>query len=219
MTARTLIASVALLTLAHTAEGARYLYRPHPVDDQDQGSAQKGEILVEETTIQKGDTLFALARKHLGKGIYYPQFLLFNDIPDPNLIIAGRTIRIPLLNRQMHRQKERSARPAHPPAETGSPLLSTRLPEPVVPTQEDPATTPPSQPPREPAPPAPAPLPTPPDPRASELFAAAVSAYKGGDCRRAVELFDRFLAEAPASPLSADATLYRADCYLKLAGQ
>ena len=35
----------------------------------------------------------------------------------------------------------------------------------------------------------------------------------------AAELFDRFLAEYPASALAADASLYKAECYLKLSSQ
>lgn len=52
-----------------------------------------------------------------------------------------------------------------------------------------------------------------------QMFEKAVTAYRHDDCRTALELFDRYLAANPASPLAADASLYKADCYLKLAAQ
>ena len=47
-------------------------------------------------------------------------------------------------------------------------------------------------------------------------FEEAVKAYRRDDCRTAIDLLDRYLASNSDSPLAADATLYRADCYLKL---
>ena len=52
-----------------------------------------------------------------------------------------------------------------------------------------------------------------------KLFEAAVKAYRRDDCRTALELLDRYLADNPGSPLAADANLYKADCYLKLSAQ
>ncbi len=49
-----------------------------------------------------------------------------------------------------------------------------------------------------------------------KIFEDAVKAYRRGECRSAIDLLDRYLADNSASPLAADATLYRADCYLKL---
>lgn len=49
-----------------------------------------------------------------------------------------------------------------------------------------------------------------------ELFESAVKAYHRDDCRGALELFERYLAKNPGSPLAADASLYKAECYLKL---
>jgi len=51
------------------------------------------------------------------------------------------------------------------------------------------------------------------------LFESAVKAYRQDDCRTALELLDRYLADNSGSPLAADATLYKADCYLKLSAQ
>lgn len=52
-----------------------------------------------------------------------------------------------------------------------------------------------------------------------KLFESAVKAYRQDDCRTALELLDRYLAEYSGSPLAADANLYKADCYLKLSTQ
>ncbi len=52
-----------------------------------------------------------------------------------------------------------------------------------------------------------------------KLFEAAVNAYRREDCRTALELLDRYLADNSGSPLAADANLYKADCYLKLSAQ
>ena len=54
---------------------------------------------------------------------------------------------------------------------------------------------------------------------AQKLFEAAVKSYKQNDCRKALELLDRYLADNSGSPLAADANLYKADCYLKLSTQ
>lgn len=52
-----------------------------------------------------------------------------------------------------------------------------------------------------------------------QLFEKAVKAYRQDDYRTALELFDRYLTDNPNSPLAADASLYKAECYLKLSAQ
>jgi LysM repeat protein len=52
-----------------------------------------------------------------------------------------------------------------------------------------------------------------------KLFSQAVKAYRQDDFRTALEMFDRFLTANPGSPLAADASLYKAECYLKLSNQ
>ncbi|GAB4302460.1 MAG: LysM peptidoglycan-binding domain-containing protein [Desulfuromonadia bacterium] len=174
--------------------GRSYIYRPEPADETAPPPAPRDGVLVKEITIAKGDTLFGLARRHIGRGIYYPQILLFNGIENPDMIYAGDTIRIPVP----------STRSVTPPPEP----QKRQLPEPVVPA-------------REPKP-APQPTSTPPsrsDEELADLFASAVAAYKKGECRRAVELIDRYLAKHPDTPQSSDLLLYRADCYLSLSGE
>lgn len=52
---------------------------------------------VEYYTIQKGDTLWAIASKHLGSGAKYPEIFEANRevIEDPDKIFPGQKIRIP----------------------------------------------------------------------------------------------------------------------------
>jgi hypothetical protein len=52
-----------------------------------------------------------------------------------------------------------------------------------------------------------------------KTFEAAVKAYKHDDCRTALELLDRYLADNSGSPLAADANLYKAECYLKMSAK
>lgn len=54
---------------------------------------------------------------------------------------------------------------------------------------------------------------------AQKLYEKAVKAYKQDDYRTALELFDRYLTDNAGSPLAADASLYKAECYLKLSSQ
>ena len=53
---------------------------------------------VEFYTIEKGDTLWAIAKKHLGDGNKYNDIFVANRevIKDPDLIYPGQKIRIPL---------------------------------------------------------------------------------------------------------------------------
>jgi TolA-binding protein len=55
-------------------------------------------------------------------------------------------------------------------------------------------------------------------PNGQKIFEQALKAFRRDDFGGALELFDRFLADSPNSPLAADANLYRAECYLKQSG-
>ncbi|WP_129127179.1 LysM peptidoglycan-binding domain-containing protein [Geomonas oryzae] len=52
-----------------------------------------------------------------------------------------------------------------------------------------------------------------------ELFQRAERAYLAHDYREALTGFSKFLRTFPRSPFAADASLYRADCYLHLSGE
>ncbi|MCM0080021.1 LysM peptidoglycan-binding domain-containing protein [Geomonas sp. Red32] len=49
-----------------------------------------------------------------------------------------------------------------------------------------------------------------------DAYQQAKRAYLKGEYRQSLALFDTFLKKFPNSPLASDASLYRADCYLRL---
>lgn len=229
----TLIAAL-FFCLAPPAWGQKYLlYAPQPAPSGQKATAQVG-ILVQEIEIQKGDTLFDLSRKFSGHGMYFPQILLFNSIKNPNLIYAGKTLKVPVTQNEAGDSDRITAKPAsevskprtvdkkkpakadirpsdsHSAAPVSNPSTELSLGDlkakgkgknraarskkkTIVPAAE--ATV------------------------GQELFEAAVKAYRNDDCRAALELFDRYLASNSASPLAADASLYKAECYLKMSAQ
>jgi len=100
------------ISLALPAWGRQYLlYTPQPVPSGQIVAAQDG-ILVQEIQIQKGDTLYALSRKFSGRGMYYPQILLFNSIKNPNLIYPGNILKIPVAQKEAGDADRVAAKPA-----------------------------------------------------------------------------------------------------------
>ncbi len=187
-----------VLCMALPAWSQQYLlYTPQPVDSDQKPSPQDG-ILVQEIKIQKGDTLSGLSRKFSGKGRYYPQILLFNQIKNPNLIYTGNTLRIPL----SQSNKKGAVQVAQSP--------SLEYPAVKVPTAHRPAAR------KKTSSAAPAANSS---TAGQKQYESAVRSYREGDFRAALEQFDRFLADNSSSPLAADANLYKAECYLKLSTQ
>jgi hypothetical protein len=214
--------------MALPASGEQYfLYSPQSAKP-DQSTASPEGILVREIKIQKGDTLSGLSRKFSGHAMYFPQILLFNSIKNPDLIYSGKMLKVPVL------QTGQTATPSASPAPADVPAAELSLSElktsvrgksdakrkntgaapkagkksllahpPVAPTaslkplEVKGATAASGQ----------------------KLFEAATKAYQQNDVRTALELFDRFLTANPGSPLTADANLYKAECYLKLSAQ
>ncbi len=82
-------------TLSAAAGENVLIYRPETVTGQLPSSPEEG-IAVRTLTIKRGDSLSKLSRRYAGKGYYFPQILLFNQIADPNRIIAGESIRVPI---------------------------------------------------------------------------------------------------------------------------
>jgi LysM repeat protein len=80
------------------------LYAPHPVSPDQKITSQDG-ILVQEIEIRKGDTLYGLSRKFTGRGMYFPQILLFNSIKNPNLIYPGKSIKVPVTKSEIDRSE------------------------------------------------------------------------------------------------------------------
>lgn len=110
-----LVIITALLTAAvsvHAANGQQYLlYSPQPALP-DQKSISKDGILVQKVEVQKGDTLYSLSRKFTGRGMYFPQILLFNSIKNPDLILPGRTLQIPVSQKEAHGMDRATTAPA-----------------------------------------------------------------------------------------------------------
>uniref|UniRef100_A0A831UA63 Tetratricopeptide repeat protein n=1 Tax=Geobacter metallireducens TaxID=28232 RepID=A0A831UA63_GEOME len=221
-----LVASSLVLSLASLAPagGAEYLrYAPEPSDGKPLRGPDEG-VLVKRITIEKGDTLYSLSRKFSGRGSYFSQILLFNEIENPDLIYAGKGLLVPLPAGQ-----GAGAAPARRAgsAAKGKGGGATRQAATPKPSRE---TTPTAKVPEAPVRPqapavqAPKAVSPPPPPRRGEeteqtLFEKGVSAYKSGQYQQSLDAFDRFLARHPSSPLVPDATLYRADALMKLAGQ
>jgi hypothetical protein len=84
-----------LVTASPRAEDL-LLYTPKPADgDQAPASPDQG-ILVRSVTIKNGDTLSKLSHRYIGKAGWYPQLLLFNRIENPDLIITGDKLMVPV---------------------------------------------------------------------------------------------------------------------------
>ena len=237
---------VIMICIALPAWGEQYLlYVPQPAPADQHVPSQNG-ILVREIEIQKGDTLYKLSRRFSGHGIYFPQILLFNDIKNPDLIYTGNTLNVPVTQAETsasdragstptasstrkkapgHKNSPRKSSDAAPASAASTELSLTDLnkseakkgtpakenkksvshakkgstQESLTTTRKDPAAAKAAA--------------------GQQLYQAAVKAFQQEDCRTALNLFDRYLADNSASPLAAEANLYKAECYLKLSAQ
>lgn len=254
MTSRRRSAVMALLIISIAAPvafgGDYFVYAPKQVVESGESIPQVGkeEILVREILVKKGDTLSKLSRRYSGRGSYYPQILLFNEIKNPNLIYTGDTLKLPV-GKPRHTAEatrpvspEKGAEAEQKPLVAAGPVEPQKVDKPSVSSKKQkdgrkkrgmkkginkgtrkslspageavpavrPVATPESAAPASPS--------TSAGKAQQELFDQAVSSYRNNDCKTAVELFDRFLAENEASPLAAEASLFKAECLLKLSG-
>lgn len=246
MTSRTLqvtVVTVAALWMALPALCREYLYEPRPLASGEVVSTEG--ILVREVEVRKGDTMYDLSRTFTGRGMYYPQILLFNAVKNPNLIYPGDVLKIPVSGKNA-----RSNTGAPVKANVPTPLAqpeSTELPVKAGAVTTLPADAPPPAGVRSTAinssdatenrveknrtsrrkktasagksgsasPQQAGMIKT--DAIANQqLFEGALKAYRKDDCRTALELFARYLADNSNSPLAADAQLYMAECYMKM---
>ena len=226
---------VLLWSLALPAWGQQYfLYEPKPVTAEEKNQAKDG-VLVTEVPVKKGDTLYDISRKFSGHGMYYPQILLFNKIKNPKLIYPGNTLKVPVTLSAARTEsapvkesagKTKKSAPGIAPV-TEIPLSDLKSSDQretrkslkikkgatksgVRDKNKKHATVRKSGTGSSPAG----------DSVASQkLFERAVNAYKLDDFGTALDLFERYLANNANSPLAADASLYKADCYLKLSSQ
>ncbi len=211
-----------VICLALPAWGQQYLlYSPQTIAS-DQKTSSKDGILVKEVEIQRGDTLYDLSKKFSGRGMYYPQILLFNSIKNPNLIYPGAILKIPVTQKEVRDSEHVEMTPAVSsprPRSSGNKKNTTAhakaINSPEPPSSASQVTPLSTAPPRSVTPVAPALEAA----AGQKLFEAAVTAYRQEDYRSALTLLDRYLADNSRSPLAADANLYKAECYLKLSAQ
>jgi LysM repeat protein len=202
---------LALLSIASTAMSQQYyLYSPKEASTEAKANKANGEILVSEIVIKKGDTLSGISRKFSGKGSYYPQILLFNDIKNPNLIRTGDSLRVPVkkefagvtesksrtkltVKKSVPENKKKVAiTPSSPASDTIISVKPVKIEKPVSAVQKT---------------------------DEQQLFDKAFNAYSSGNCVAAIAMFDKILSANPDNSFAADATLYKADCLLKMSGQ
>lgn len=204
MKRRSLLTHCALLLLLAcpaVSGGEDYLlYTPKPAaGDQVPASPDQG-VLVHSVTVKRGDTLKKLSRKHIGVGSYFPQVLVFNTVKNPDLIHPGDKLFFPVrpghtassktTSEKKPEKKQRKQRHAAR-RHAHAPKGAVEQASSAAPATHD----------------------------EQETYHRARRAYLLGDCQKALDLFDSFLRRFPNSKLAPDASLYRADCLLRLSGQ
>lgn len=191
------IAFAACAFPAPALAGEYYLYAPKEAESGKPPADPEEGVLVRAVTIRRGDTLKSIARKYTGRGSFFPQILLFNRIKNPDLIYAGNSLRVPVTGEAQEgtavSRKAVAGKGKHRRGKASHVRAKVKEAR-TLPVERPPAAERP-------------------------LFEKAVKAYRAGNCRNALEAFDRFLATYPTSSLVPDATLFRADCYLKLSGE
>lgn len=200
-----MLAGALFALLFVTPSGAKdYLYTPAPLDSD---AVNPEGVLVREVTVKKGDTLYHLSRQFSGRGGYYPQILLFNELKNPNLIYPGEVLRIPVSHRSDTVAEQRPGKKTIPAArkKRPSPESATapgkggiKAPERKI----DAAATAASD-----------------QNGEHSRYARIQETLKRGDCKAALPLLDNFIASYPNSSLAPEATLSRAECYLKISAQ
>ena len=170
-----------------------YLYTPQPV------TSEAGEgVLVREVTVKKGNTLSGISKQYSGRGYYYPQILLFNTISNPHRIHPGQVVRVPIsrkADKQLtettpsHTKRRHQAYRTTTAAETPPRAALKTTPQAIAPQAE------------------------------KHAYDRALTPLKKGDCTAAIKLLDDFISRYPSSALLPEATLNRAECYLKLSAK
>lgn len=204
-----MLAGALFALLFATPLGAQdYLYTPAPADST---AVSPDGVLVREVTVKKGDTLYHLSRQFSGRGGYYPQILLFNELKNPNLIYPGEVLRVPVSRRGeaalevTPRRKAKSVlrKQRHISSAFTSSPVSRKSPDKKISPQKKVAVA-----------------------AVSVVGASERTRYeviqetlKHGDCQTALPLLDSFIASYPNSSLTPEVTLNRAECYLKISSQ
>jgi LysM repeat protein len=209
-----MVLALAGLQSAAAAAEEFVLYAPTPQQGEPAIPHQGDGVLVKRLTIRKGDTLTRIARKNIGKGSYYPQILLFNDIPNPNLIYAGKQMLVPVVKSS---QLTEAPKPESEtvPMKQAEPVKKAVPAAPVQPVRAaKPGQQKVTAAPKVSSPAAPA---TKSGQTAEQLlYAKGISEYNKGHYPQALTIFSHFMEKYPASPLMPDATLYKAESLLNL---
>lgn len=184
-----LLCLLLFLTSSFAMAGEYLLYQPNPAENAVPPLPGEG-VLVKKIIIKRGDTLSDLSRQFSGKGSYFPQILLFNNIRNPNLIYAGKELLVPLseshsLKKALLPTKDLSGKTTAQTS-TRSRASSKKSSRNHVALAE------------------------------RHLYDQAVASFAQGKYREALEGFTRFLKLYPHSSLAPDASLYQGDCFLKM---
>lgn len=193
----------------------------------------KDGVSFREVTVAPGDTLSGIATRYHKEGASYAEILRVNKITNPGRVKAGTVVKVILNRKPLDRPKgAKQAAPAtsSPPAATIIAVRKALPQQPKFPDNSTARMTPAGS--TGVAPPAPVPnhaaIPAAnhgldgqqPAASASDsgqrMYEQAIKSYRQGDFKTAIRLFGELLAGHPDSSLSADASLFIADCYLKL---
>jgi nucleoid-associated protein YgaU len=217
--------AVVVSLLVHVPSSAwcqQYLYLPTPVPAEG-NAAPKDGVLVQDVSVQKGDTLYGISKRFNGRGSYYPQILLFNKISDPNLIYPGDVFRVPVTRKDHLAGTDKAAAsenqgtPVQKPVTVAAPAALVTAESVGLENKKRLGKEKSAGPAKKHAAGEKRAGTTTKETAAGQnLFENAIKAYRQDDFKTALELFDKFLAESPGSPLAADASFYKAECYLKL---
>ena len=184
---------LALLLCGATASwGTDYLYSPQPFN----GEVGEG-VLVREVTVKKGDNLSRISKKYSGRDYYYPQILLFNEIKNPHWIQIGQVLRVPLSRKAAAKHGQQAGVEKRPEQKSLAQELTAEVPKKRSEKQRPAAV----------------------GQGEYNAYSRGLEAYKKGDCETAIAQFDHFISRYPSSTLLPEATLNRAECYLKLSAK
>jgi len=202
------------------AESSEYmLFSPRPLEGEVLMPERGKGVLVQRITIQQGDTLSQLSRDFSGKGSYFPQILLFNDITNPDLIFAGKELLVPV-SKQAAVSKNSPRRENVP-----QPVKKSTLRKPAPAKLPGTKATAPAEKHKLPVAEKPSAKKQLPDStllvnKGEQVsYSQAFNAYRREEYEKALALFSRFLERYPSSSMAPDASLYKAECLLKLSGQ
>jgi TolA-binding protein len=180
------------------------LYAPKPASGEQAPTSPDQGVMVRSVIVKRGDTLKNLSRKYIGVASWFPQVLLFNTIKNPDLIHPGDKLLVPVPPAKAAAVKSAAEKAApvkkHARGEKRHSARHKAVRHKGAAQAEKPqlrAATPDEQ----------------------GSYQQAKRAYLNGDYQKSLDLFTAFLRKYPRSAYSADAALYRADCYLRLAGE